>query len=182
MPGSRKKEVNTLMPLFARTAELVHKSCPKTVFHCVLAPGISEATLRGLWKSDIPLIMEPAGGRYGFMSILAASGTAVLESALAGVPTVVAYKLSFLSGYLASKLLNVRFVSLPNLIMDREVFPELLQHNARPELMAEHILRWLNNVEARREVELDLQEIRNRLGTLSAPVEAARIILEDCNL
>ncbi len=186
MPGSRKKEVNTLLPLFARAAALVRQVRPDTVFHCIQAPGIAAATLLRLWQSDIPLVLEPAEERYRFMSscdcILAASGTAVLECALAGAPTVVTYKLSALSGYLAAKLLNVRFVSLPNLIMDREVFPELLQYNARPELMAEWILRWLNEPEARRDVELDLQEIRNRLGSLSAPNEAARIILEDCDL
>ncbi|MBQ4132946.1 MAG: lipid-A-disaccharide synthase [Desulfovibrionaceae bacterium] len=184
MPGSRKKEINALMPLFARAARLILSVRPDVSFHCIQAPGIETEMLRGLWQSDIPLMLEPAAERYRFMSscdcILAASGTATLECALAGTPTVVSYKLSALTGFLAARLLNVRFVSLPNLIMNREVFPELLQQKARPELMAEHILHWLNDEQAREKVAADLQEIRRRLGSMSAPEEAARIILNDC--
>ena len=186
MPGSRKKEVSVLMPLFGAAARLIQAARPDVSFHCIQAPGISAEMLHDLWQSDIPFSLEPAAERYQFIRscdcILAASGTATLECALAGTPTVVTYKLSALTGWLASKVLNVRFVSLPNLIMDREVFPELLQGDARPELLAAGILRWLDDAGARAQVALDLQEIRRRLGTLSAPGEAAGIILQDCGL
>ena len=90
-----------------------------------------------------------------------------------------AYKLSALTGYLARKVINVKYVSLPNLILDKEVFPELLQADARPDFMANHILRWLCDAEDRERVQIDLAEIRSRLGLKSAPDEAAEIILDD---
>lgn len=183
MPGSRRKEVKTLMPLFAKAAELIAEKQPGVSFHCIQAPGISTGMLTSLWQSNISLSLEPSVDRYQFMRtcdcILAASGTATLECALAGTPTVVTYKLSALTGYLARKFINVRYVSLPNLIMDKEVFPELLQQNARPDLMAAHILNWLSDEKARAAVQKDLLEIRSRLGTQSAPVETARLILDD---
>ncbi len=183
MPGSREKEVKALMPLFSRAAEIIAAQKADVSFHCIQAPGISSEMLAFLWKSEVPLHFESSISRYRFMRscdcILAASGTATLECALAGRPTVVAYKLSALTGYLARKVINVKYVSLPNLILDKEVFPELLQAEARPDFMANHILRWLCDAEDRERVQVDLAEIRSRLGVKSAPDEAAEIILDD---
>ena len=183
MPGSREKEVKALMLLFSRAAEIIAAQKPGVSFHCIQAPGISPDLIASLWQSKIPLHLESSAFRYRFMRscdcILAASGTATLECALAGRPTVVTYKLSALTGYLARKVLNVKYVSLPNLILDKEVFPELLQGDARPELMAEHIMKWLCAAKDRERVQADLAEIRTRLGSKSAPAEAAGIILDD---
>lgn len=185
MPGSRKKEVTALMPLFAQAADIISSRQPGLSFHCIQAPGISEGLLQSLWNSQQPLCMEPSADRYAFMKscecILAASGTATLECALAGTPTVVAYKLSALTGYLARKVLNVKYVSLPNLILNREIFPELLQDDARSEFMADHILNWLQDENAQLSVASGLLEVRNLLGDADAPKEAARIILDDYN-
>ena len=183
MPGSRKKEVISLMPLFAQAAKLILQVRPDVSFYCVHAPGISEKMLREFWPLDIPLHLEPPEERYAFMRscdcILAASGTATLECALVGVPTVVAYRLSALSAFLLRKIIQVKYVSLPNLILNQEVFPELLQENAKPELMALHVLNWLQDASSKQKVEQGLAQIRTLLGTKSAPLEASRIILDD---
>ena len=111
--------------------------------------------------------------------MLAASGTATLECALVGTPTVVAYRLSAVSAFLLRKIIQVKYVSLPNLILNQEIFPELLQENAKPELMALHILNWLQENNSKQKVKCGLAQIRNILGTKSAPAEASLIILQD---
>ena len=183
MPGSRKKEVNALMPLFAQAAKLILQAQPGVSFHCIQAPGISQEMLHKFWPSDIPLHLEPPQERYAFMRtcqcILAASGTATLECALVGTPTVVTYRLSSLSAFLLRKIIQVKYVSLPNLILNQEIFPELLQENAKPELMALHILNWLQENNSKQKVKCGLAQIRNLLGTKSAPAEASLIILQD---
>ena len=70
------------------------------------------------------------------IAALAASGTVSLELALAGTPTVIAYRVSPLSAWIGRRLIRVRFVSLANIVLDREVVPEFLQERCRPDLLA----------------------------------------------
>ncbi len=186
MPGSRKKEITTLLPIFARAAGIIQEADPKISFYCIQAPGITEDILKANWSgSSLPEII-PSDKRYEFIRscrvVIAASGTAALECALAGTPAVVAYKLSWITGFLLRFFLNVRFVSLPNLILDHEVFPELLQSNARPEFIAAHVLGWLRNAQLEQETIQDLEKIRKLLGEKNAPQEAARLLLADYQL
>jgi lipid-A-disaccharide synthase len=81
---------------------------------------------------------------------LAASGTVVLELAIAGVPTVVAYKANPLTAWAARRMMRVPFVSLVNLILDRPVMPELLQEQCRPDHLAEAVGALLEDPGARK--------------------------------
>src|SRR3546814_12560973 len=72
---------------------------------------------------------------------LAASGTVALETAIAGVPTVVAYRISAVTAYLLRRLVKVRFANLINLILDREVITELLQEECRPDRLVAEVER-----------------------------------------
>lgn len=183
MPGSRKKEITSLLPLFAKASEIMASQVPQLSFHCIQAPGITRQFLEAHWPSSLPLRIEAPQNRYAFMKscevILAASGTATLECALAGTPTVVAYKLSPVSGFLARLVLNVEFVSLPNLILGQEVFPELLQKNAKADLIAENARTWLQNEQARLACKQELKKLRVLLGTGNAPQTAALSFLQD---
>lgn len=181
MPGSRSKEVRALMPLFGETARLLRQTRPDLRFHCLRAPNMDETRLRALWPSDIPLVVEPPLERYrtmrGCACILAASGTATLETALAGVPTVVTYKVAPLSAFVGQYLIRVPFVSLPNLILDRELFPELLQDAATPDSLARAALHWLDNPLALENVHAGLEELRRRCGQGGSAARAASLLL-----
>ena len=67
---------------------------------------------------------------------LAASGTVALELAMAGVPTVIAYRMNPMTAWLARRLIRIRFVNPVNIVLDREAVPELLQENCRPDRFA----------------------------------------------
>ena len=186
MPGSRRKEVENLLPAFGETARKLLRQGRDVTFCCLRAPNMSEKYLREFWPSDVPLSFTDPDRRYLTMRtcecILAASGTAVLETALAGIPTIVTYRVSPFSALVARLLVKIPWVSLPNLIMNREIFPELLQENAVSDLMAAQLALWLDDPERLAAVCSDLEELRRRCGEPGSAGRAARRLLEDMAL
>ncbi len=183
MPGSRRKEIETLMPAFARAAALVREKFPSAEFHCMRSVNFTEEELRSFWGSNVPLFMVDNKDRYRFMRtcsfVLAASGTATLETGLAGVPTIVAYKVSPLTAGIARRVLKIRWASLTNLILNREIFPEHLQENAAPELLAGRMVEWLSDPSILSSIRLGLEELRRRCGAKGSAQRAARSFLNE---
>ncbi|MFI3271414.1 MAG: lipid-A-disaccharide synthase [Pseudomonadota bacterium] len=203
LPGSRRKELQSLLPRFGEAAQLLRKNHPNLTFHCVRAPSMTSEQITDLWPNDVPLeIVEPEG-RYAFLRtctmVMASSGTATLETALLRIPTLVAYTMSPLSGWLAKRLIKVKYAALPNLILEREVFPELLQDKATAQLLAAKAALWLSTPQALQHVHNELNVLRDVIGVscqadaakndvssnqdasefMTAPDKAARILLQD---
>lgn len=182
MPGSRRTEVESLLPVFAGAADLLLPRFPHLEFHCIRAPHFSEEYLRRFWTSATSLRFQPAEGRYAFMRtcqcMLAASGTATLETGLAGVPTLVAYKVHPLSAFIGRRVLNVPWISLPNLILNRAAFPEHIQAEANPEPVARRVASWLDNPAALAAMIRDLDELRALCGPPGSVPRAARAVLD----
>jgi lipid-A-disaccharide synthase len=185
-PGSRRREISALLPEFGKAARILSSRFPDLVFACVRAPGLEESLLREYWPNDVPVRFEEPEERWSFMRrcrlLLAASGTVTLESALAGVPTIVAYRVSPLSAYIAKALIRVPHISLANLILNKEVFPEFLQQSCTGEALAQTAASWLSPGSGDillAGIRSDLDEIRRRLGAPGAAERAAALILED---
>lgn len=168
MPGSRKKEVSALLPVFAQMAEKMRQNNPAFEFYLIQAPQFSEEYLRSFWKSSVPLTIVPAENRYGTLSacelVVAASGTAVLETALLGIPTIVTYKVNPFSFCIGKLFVHVPFVSLPNLILGKELFPELLQGDLSAARLSEIAVTWHNHAVMREEIKKGCQNIQEKLG------------------
>ena len=189
LPGSRQKEISSLLPAFGGAARILRQRLPHIRFACLRAPGLEESLLREYWPDDVPVDFVSPDNRFAFMRrcrmLIAASGTVTLESAIAGVPAIVTYKVSPLSFAVGKLLVKVPYISLPNLILGREVFPELLQKQCDAVPLADAALRWLlprpgnDPLDAIRE---DMQEIRRLLGEPGAADRAARVILKDLAL
>lgn len=186
LPGSRGKEVRALLPDFlAAAGELAALSPEPVTFLLPLAPTISPELLdaHGLAQArknlDIRVIRED---RFSLMAAcnaaLAASGTVTMELALLGVPTVVAYRVSTFT-YLLGRLLvrRLKHFALPNLIAERPVFPELLQHQVQPKTMAALLATFLNDQDRRLEIIRALAEVRERLGGPGASKRTAILAL-----
>lgn len=182
MPGSRRKEVESLLPAFAGAADLLLPRFPHLEFYCIRAPHFREDYLRRLWTSAAPLRFQPAEDRYAFMRtcqcMLAASGTATLETGLAGVPTVVAYKVHPLSAFIGRRVLNVSWISLTNLILGRTAFPEHIQADADPGPLARRVAGWLDEPAALAAIGRDLDELRTLCGPPGSAERAARAVLD----
>ena len=178
MPGSRRKEVESLLPAFAGAAQKLIQKHPGLKFHCIRSSNFTEEYLRGLWNCDVPLVMEDGTDRYRFMRacqcIMAASGTATLETGLAGVPTLVAYKVSPLSYWVGTHVLKVKWISLTNLILNRTCFPEHIQHEADPEPLFRRMDEWLSDPAIFERMHRDLDELRDLCGQPGSAKRAAQ--------
>lgn len=182
LPGSRKKEVKTLLPEFGKAAKLLLERDPSLSFTLVRASSISESELKRLWPRSVPVHIAEPEDRYATMRscsmAVAASGTATLETALLGLPTIAAYKLSPIAFALAWRFVQIHHISLANLILQQRLFPELLQNMADGANIAEHAWVWLENPMLMDGVRARLDTLHALLGRRNAPLRAAQHILQ----
>lgn len=185
LPGSRSREVSSLMNVFLQSAVELQKMCSdRLTFLVPLASTITESELfsQGIndfsEQIDIRIIRE---NRYNLMqacdAVVAASGTVTLELALLDVPMVVTYRLSPLTYRLGRMLIKLKYFSLVNLIAEHEVVPELLQHEVCPQPIAQHLYTLLSDSVANQKMKEGLVGVRNKLGTKGASEKAAELAL-----
>ncbi len=177
LPGSRSGEVEVLLPIMLRTvAHLAHEiPVAARVIHAPSVPArmIDEAVeLSGLPVRRVPA-RERVAAIAGSHFALCASGTATLEVGLLGTPMAVLYRLGGWTYVLGRLLVHLPYVSLVNLVLEREVVPELLQSRARPEVVSEVVLSLLRDPAAIAAMRSGLGELRGRLGEGGASRRAA---------
>lgn len=131
LPGSRKFEVKNLLPTFLVAASLYAKQYPDAKFILPVAKADLTPLITEMIKQagiDVQLIKGKAVDVLGASSkAMIASGTVVLEAALVGTPSVVAYRLSAFSYFIGKMMVKLKYISLPNIILDKPLFPELIQ-------------------------------------------------------
>lgn len=173
-PGSRQKEVNRHLPIMLDTIKRLKKENEKIV--CIV--GKAKDVTINMPNANYFIVEEntPVSAlRYSDVAIVA-SGTVTLEAALFETPTVVIYKLSAISGFLAKLLVKVKFVSMPNLIANKAVFPELLLSDGTPEKIAAEVKYLLQSSTRRKEMLKEIKKIKMRLGRPGASRKAANLI------
>lgn len=154
LPGSRQGEVSRLLPVFAETVALMAKSRPNVEVALPSVEGLAAAvsTATAMWPVRVRVVTGDAEKFDAFAAAdvaLAASGTVALELAMAKTPAVIAYRMHPLTGWLARRLVRVRYVSLVNLVLDRPVMPELLLGECRADRLAEAVTSLLDDPQAR---------------------------------
>ena len=177
LAGSRRQEIKDNLPAMIQACD----AFPDYQLVLAGAPAIDDAyydiyikgTRVGLVKEQTYALLSHAH------AALVTSGTATLETALFRVPQVVCYEtpLPRLIGYLRKKVLSVRFVSLVNLIADREVVPELVADSFTMENIRQQLHGLLEGT-ARQQMLDGYEEVARRLGEQQAPREAAQLICE----
>jgi len=183
LPGSRKSEIERLMPVYSQAIELLCRRDPEIECAVIKAPGISESFIRQFTHEAPALRFLEPEQRYRHMRecslIMATSGTVTLESSLLGVPTIVAYKCSRLSFLVAVRLVKVPAISLTNLILKGNVLPEFIQHQATPQNLADQAWSWLHDPSAMQAVHQELARLPDLLKAGGAPERTAAAILDD---
>ncbi len=168
LPGSRASEVRRLLPAMVEAA-------PDG--HVLLSTALDDRT-RAWARTRAAYVHEVDGasrliGAFDFA--LCASGTASLEAALAGVPPVVVYRVDAIAAMVAKRALRTPFVALPNVLLGRRAFPELLQHDAR----ADKMRAALATLEAHPEdARADCDAVRRVLGEGHVPSRAVVEMIE----
>ncbi len=173
LPGSEENDVRARLPVLAQTARLLQESDPGTEFIFIRAPGVEESLVASFWPKDAPpIVLHAPNHRHEHMRscglLLAGPGTATLESALMGTPTVVVAP--------EAEKNNVPGCTA-NLIFEEQVFPELIGEAAKPDNVADHARLWLRNETPWRATRAKLALLREMLGGPGASLRAARIIL-----
>jgi lipid-A-disaccharide synthase len=152
LPGSRHGEVSRLMGVFGETLRNV--STEVDGLHIVIPTIASVADHVRAESSDWPntLVVEGDAEKYNAFAAanasLAASGTVSLELALAGVPSIIAYRMAPISAYIARKFVKLEYVSIINLILKREAMPELLLEDCTVEKLTPAVIALLGSEDA----------------------------------
>lgn len=178
MPGSRDNEVEKHMPILMDIVEAIEKRVENLKILLPLAENIDQKIIEKYQKENIE-ITYLKGLSYDALTnsdlAIIASGSATLEAAILGTPTIVIYKISFLSYIFARLLVKINYISLPNIIAGKEVFPEFIQ-TFDIEKIAEKALYMLSNGKEKIKVECDNMKIK--LGKEHSYKMAAKIIVE----
>jgi len=170
LPGSRQSEVQYMASTFVHTAKMIAVRQPAVHF---LVPLVSRETRaifeEAIYAADagsLPLSILFGHAREAIAACdvaLVASGTATLETALARKPMVITYKVAELTYRLMSKMGYLPWVGLPNIIAGEFIVPEILQHDATPENLAQAVLNSLNDPAVNRRLPERLEQIRQLL-------------------
>ena len=178
LPGSRKQEVRVKLPLMLEAV----KDFKEYRVIIAGAPSLDPAFYDQFTSGNAEVYF---GHTYDLLTIseaaLVTSGTATLETALIGIPEVVCYKGSRISYHIAKALIKIRFISLVNLIMDREVVTELIQDECNPERMKEELSKILKGGSTREQMLEDYAALRNLLGQGGASEKVAQSLLKTLN-
>ncbi|MGC2854294.1 lipid-A-disaccharide synthase [Novispirillum sp. DQ9] len=185
LPGSRRTETGRLLPVFADALGRLRDRFPDlhvvTPTVATVAADVEKAARA--WPVPAVVVRGEAARYDAFAAAdaaMAASGTVGLELALAGVPHLVAYRVSAVSAWLARRLLKVRYVNLVNLTLDRAVVPELLQEACTGPALAAMVERLLSDETLRAAQRAAFAEATAQLagGPGSPSDRAARVVLD----
>ncbi len=181
LPGSRGGEVERLAPLFLETARWLLQRRSDLRF---LIPAANVERMKQLQQlldgQGLPVTLVEGQSREVMLAsdaVLMASGTAALEGMLLKKPLVVAYRMAPLSYAIISRMLKVPYVSLPNLLADEPLVPELLQDQATPDALGQALLRQLSDSTHREYTVRRFTELHRQLR-LDASARAAEAVLE----
>ncbi len=174
LPGSRKQEIQKKLPVML---SLVH-DFPAYQFVVAGAPGQTKEFYAAFLKDDRVKFIH--NKTYDLLSIshaaLVTSGTATLETALFKVPQVVCYEANWISYQIAKRIVTLNYISLVNLIMDKEVVTELIQSDFNTKNLKKELSNILSP-EKREELFLAYFELEKKLGSSGASEKTAKLIV-----
>ncbi|MEE9229664.1 MAG: lipid-A-disaccharide synthase [Acidobacteriota bacterium] len=182
VPGSRVHVMERLLPTMVAAGHLLQKERPDVQFLIPVAGTLDRAKVQQCASSLGDQVHVRSGCFTDLMSCcsvaVSASGTATLELALLGVPTVIVYRVGGLLSWLARRFLRVRHVGLPNLVAGRKLLPERLQDGFRADAVANDLNYWLSEDKERQVLSDELRALRNLLGPPGVLGRVADQVLE----
>ena len=180
LPGSRKQEIKRMLPVMLK----VVPHFPEYQFVIAGVSSIDKSLYKSIMGvSDAFLVVDQT---YELLqnasAALVTSGTATLETAWFTVPEVVCYKANWLSYRLAKWMIKVNYISLVNLVMEKEVVKELIQSDLTEDNLVKEMDLLLHNGKRQRRLLEDYEELKDRLGNAGASEQAAEIVCEALKL
>jgi len=188
LPGSRRRELERILPPMLEAAALISARRPEIQFVVVVAPGRKSEEVRAIVRAQratpeplpscLHIVTDQSREALAASDAAAvASGTATLEAALLGTPLLVVYKESWLNWNTLGRLITTEHYGLVNLIADERVATELMQDDLNGERLANELLLLLDK-ERNEDTRARLRDVTIQLGEGGASERAAEIILE----
>jgi len=180
LPGSRRNEVERLLPVMRDAAVMLSAQIPGVQFVIARAPGLDDDLFRKHpWPGNRPI--EVLARTDDVLAVadaaVTASGTATVQTALHGVPMVVVYKLSPTTYRMGRRFVHVDTFAMANLIAGRRIVPELIQDDCRPDAVAREVAAYLTDSAYAERTRAALREVREKLGRPGASGRAADAVL-----
>ena len=178
LPGSRKQEIKAKLPVMLEAT----KNFPENVFVVGKAPSVDDEFYESFLKpyANVQMVSDDT---YSLLmqanAALVTSGTATLETALFGVPEIVCYKAGNISYQIAKRLVKLRYISLVNLIMNKDVIKELIQDDLTPQNVTRELNEILYDPVKRERIQFDYYLLKKQLSEGgNASANAAKIIYD----
>jgi len=183
-PGSRGREVRKIFPILVQTARELRRSKPDLHFEVAAASdelaqemekmlGSQDRHLFGIKIGQTAEIMQRA------VAGIVASGSATLEAAYFRMPFALIYKVAWPTYFAGRLLVKVKYLGMPNVLADKQVVPEFIQHRAKSQDLAKTILRLLDDPMKRGQMISEFDKIAAQLGESGASERAAKAILSE---
>lgn len=180
LPGSRKNEIERLMPVLVETMQLLLKKHPDLHFAIPVAGSInSSAITQYLPSTPLPLHLFNQKAREVIAAsdcVVVASGTASLECALLTIPGCIIYKASALTAWVARKVIKISWLGLANIIAQKTLMPELLQNECNAVAISQKISSMLSSPDDYDEFQKNLHEFRSMLSMEAADMRIDELV------
>jgi lipid-A-disaccharide synthase len=184
-PGSREREEKKIFPVMRQAAlELSHQDHDLRFVVSAASEPLAELIRADLYGKHatrkFSVVTSDARSVMGRVNVgMVASGTATLEAALSELPFVLVYRVAWLT-YLAARLVvKVKYLGMPNVLANREIVPEFIQHKAQPRAIAAAVARLLTDKTERTRMLTDFAGVAQKLGRGEASVNAAEAIVTE---
>jgi lipid-A-disaccharide synthase len=177
LPGSRPGELKRHLPILCEALRRIRETKPGARALMVMADRLVPMAREIGLPPNVEIQSDLASALVRADLALAKSGTVTLECGFFGVPSVVFYKTWWLTWEIGSRIVQVKWAAMPNLLANEEVFPEFLQPAATAENISRSALELMTDAGRRTKVQSKLREIRASLGQPGASGRAAEAIL-----
>ncbi|MFH1684524.1 MAG: lipid-A-disaccharide synthase [Candidatus Margulisiibacteriota bacterium] len=184
-PGSRTQEIQGLFPILLKAGKLIKTILPNAKF---LIPAASTDVIKRVFDMVDEDFRPKAvvGYTYDILAAsdlaLCASGTINLEASILGTPNIMVYKLSPLTYFIGKHILKIGeklpYFSMPNLLLEEKVIPELVMEDAIPETIAAEAVLILKEPARQEKMKASFEKLRNKLGSPGVISRCAKAILD----
>ncbi len=182
LPGSRKSEVEALLPSMLQAAEIIKREMKDVEFVLPRAITISSELLDSIISKYNVKVRVIEEFRYNIRSVLDfainKSGTSTLETALLICPMVIVYKVSYITWVIGKNIVKLPYIGLVNIVAGDMVVPELLQNDANAGNIAKKVLSLMRNPDELEKMKNELRKVKDKMGEPGASIKAADAVLE----
>lgn len=181
-PGSRRSEIKRLLPIILESAQILKQNNPDVEFLLPLASTLSEENLAPYLRNNTLGIQVIKDDAYNVMNacdaIVTVSGTVTLEIALIGTPLIIINKVSWLTYLIVKRMIKIPYIGLCNIVANKLIAQELIQHDATPEKIASALSELVTNEEKNKTTREELGLIHQLLIDTPADISISDLTLE----